>query len=153
MFLHLWFAYKPTGSTTAAFNCCHASRNTNLESCSYVLCVLVDYSKAFDTINHSILFSKLGKLSLSGNILGWIYNFLTGRKQAVVANGHVSQSVKALYKDLDLDRIMRQILSLFIHTTSSSSMLMTLRCWLLSIVQWILLSNSKICNTGQKIIS
>ena len=64
-----------------------------LESCSYVRCVLVDYSKAFDTINHSILFSKLGKLSLSGNILGWIYNFLRLLvvKQAVVANGHVSE--------------------------------------------------------------
>ena len=31
------------------------------------------------------------KLSLSGNVLGFVYNFLTGRKQAVVANWHVSE--------------------------------------------------------------
>jgi len=87
------FAYKPTGSTTAALIAVTHHVTQMLESSSYVRCVLVDYSKAFDTINHSrpILFLKLGKLSLSSNILSWIYHFLTGRKQAVVANGHVSK--------------------------------------------------------------
>ena len=64
------FAYKPTGSTTAALIAVTYHVTQMLESCSYVRCVLVDYSKASDTINHSILFSNLGKLSLSGNILG-----------------------------------------------------------------------------------
>jgi len=85
--------HKPTGSTTAALIAVTHHVTQMLESSSYVRCVLVDYSKAFDTINHSrpILFLKLGKLSLSSNILSWIYHFLTGRKQAVVANGHVSK--------------------------------------------------------------
>jgi len=30
-----------------------------LESCTYVRCLLVDYPKAFDTINHSTLFRKI----------------------------------------------------------------------------------------------
>jgi len=60
------------------------------ESCSYVRCVFIDYCKAFDTINHSILFRKLLKLPIPSNILLWIFNFLTDRMQAVSSSGQTS---------------------------------------------------------------
>jgi len=61
-----------------------------LETNTYVRCILIDYSKAFDTINHEILFAKLRTLSIPQLIKQWIMNFLTGRTQAVVTEGTTS---------------------------------------------------------------
>ena len=72
-------------------NCCSGGSHpschivTLLETNTYVRCILVDYSKAFDTINHEILFAKLSKLPVPYPIIKWIMNFLTGRLQAVVS--------------------------------------------------------------------
>ena len=52
--------------------------------------IMLDYSKAFDKINHSILLFKLKKLGISGQIAKWIGNFLLNRTQRVVINGHLS---------------------------------------------------------------
>jgi hypothetical protein len=84
------FAYKPTGSTTAALIATIHHISHLLESCSYVRCILIDYSKAFDTINHSILFQKLLQLPLPSNVILWIFNFLSGRTQAVSSFGQIS---------------------------------------------------------------
>ena len=59
---------------------------------SYVRCVLIDFSKAFDTVNHSILIEKLKRLKLPTFIHGWILNFLTDRKQSTKFNGELSLS-------------------------------------------------------------
>lgn len=53
-------------------------------------CLLIDFSKAFDTINHAILFKKLFDLNFSPNITLWIYNFLCGHTQAVLLGGIIS---------------------------------------------------------------
>jgi ribonuclease P/MRP protein subunit RPP40 len=41
----------------------------------------IDYAKAFDTVCHSKLICKLSALGISGNLLLWIKNFLSGRTQ------------------------------------------------------------------------
>jgi len=53
------FAYRPTASTTAAFISLTHAVAQKLESCNYVRCLQIDYAKAFDTINHPILFRNL----------------------------------------------------------------------------------------------
>jgi len=50
------FAYRPTCSTTAALVALEHHTAQYLESASFVRCLLIDYSKAFDTISHPILF-------------------------------------------------------------------------------------------------
>jgi len=84
------FAYKPTGSTTAALIAITHHVTRLLESSSYVRCILIDYSKAFDSINHSVLFQKLLQLNLPPNVLLWIINFLSSRTQAVCSFGQTS---------------------------------------------------------------
>ena len=84
------FAYRPTCSTTACLVALEYKVAQYLESVSYVRCLLVDYSKAFDTINHLILFKKLQSLKLPPNINLWICNFLTGRIQSVSCGGIMS---------------------------------------------------------------
>jgi len=49
--------------------------------------VCVDFSKAFDTVPHSILLEKLAAHGLDGCTLCWIKNWLNGRAQRVVVNG------------------------------------------------------------------
>jgi len=62
-----------------------------LETISYVRCLVVDFSKAFDTINHVILAQKLDKLHLPDHVHNWIINFFTDRTQSVVLLGKLSK--------------------------------------------------------------
>ncbi|XP_065645257.1 uncharacterized protein LOC136075750 [Hydra vulgaris] len=52
--------------------------------------VYLDFSKAFDTISHKLLIIKLKAYGIVGDLLDWIEDFLTDRKQRVVLGEHVS---------------------------------------------------------------
>jgi len=47
----------------------------------------LDFSKAFDTVPHSILLEKLAAHGLDGCTLRWIKSWLNGRVQRVVVSG------------------------------------------------------------------
>ena len=49
--------------------------------------VYLDFSKAFDTVTHSILLGKLSACGLYRYTLLWVRNWLEGRAQWVVING------------------------------------------------------------------
>ena len=55
--------------------------------------VFLDFSKAFDVIDQSILLAKLAKLGIRGSLLGWIRTFLTSRRQRVRIEGCLSEWV------------------------------------------------------------
>ena len=65
---------------------------TNLDNSKCSIAVLLDLSAAFDTVDHdellSILWSQLG---FRGTVFQWFENFLGGRKQAVIIDGHKSE--------------------------------------------------------------
>ena len=44
--------------------------------------VYLDYRKAFDSVPHLRLLSKLESYGIKGSLLRWIKNFLTGRIQS-----------------------------------------------------------------------
>ena len=50
----------------------------------------LDFAKAFDKVDHSILINKLPKVGIRGRLLKWISDFLRGRKQFVAVDGAVS---------------------------------------------------------------
>ena len=52
----------------------------------YTCLILLDLSKAFDTVDDQILLTKLEKYRIRGNILKLIQNYLTNRKQIVNIN-------------------------------------------------------------------
>ena len=55
--------------------------------------VLLDFSKAFDKVNHEKLLYKLHQYGVKGNILGWVRGFLCHRTQTVVVDGDESSQV------------------------------------------------------------
>ncbi|RMB89575.1 hypothetical protein DUI87_34043 [Hirundo rustica rustica] len=52
--------------------------------------VHLDFSKAFDTVSHSILLDKLAALGLDRSTLCWVRNWLDGQAQRVVVNSAAS---------------------------------------------------------------
>ncbi|KAJ4431967.1 hypothetical protein ANN_20576 [Periplaneta americana] len=52
--------------------------------------VLLDYSKAFDSVDFDLLLTKLQTLHLSDSAITWMYSYLTGRQQRVVSNNRFS---------------------------------------------------------------
>ena len=55
--------------------------------------VLLDYTAAFDTIDHSLLLQRLeNEFSISGTVLEWIRSYLHSRTQRVIINDTLSAS-------------------------------------------------------------
>ncbi len=52
--------------------------------------IFLDFAKAFDKVSKERLLQKLKAHGVHGNILRWIRNWLTGRRQRVVLNGKSS---------------------------------------------------------------
>jgi hypothetical protein len=55
------FGFRPTGSTECALTYIMHHVASMLETSNYVCCITVDFSKAFDVVDHAIRFKKLSK--------------------------------------------------------------------------------------------
>ena len=55
--------------------------------------ILLDFSKAFDKVNHSKLLWKLHQYGIHGHVLNWVRAFLGSRSQRVVIEGEESESI------------------------------------------------------------
>ena len=64
-----------------------------LEKGENVIGIFLDFSKAFDTVNHDILFDKLDHYGIRGVALEWIRDYLYNREQFVSYNGIESKKV------------------------------------------------------------
>ena len=59
--------------------------------------ILLDFSKAFDKVNHSKLLWKLHQYGIRGRELAWIRAFLGSRSQQVVIDGEESESIQDIW--------------------------------------------------------
>ena len=69
------FAFRPTGSTTAAVIALLHTVHKMLSSDQYVHVFSFDFTKAFDTIRHETLMNKMVQLNIPDNIYNWIKAF------------------------------------------------------------------------------
>ena len=60
---------------------------STLHNKKYGCGIFIDLQKAFDTVNHNILLSKLESYGIRGNALRWFDSYLSGRTQYVSNNG------------------------------------------------------------------
>ena len=61
-----------------------------LDNAGQVDVLYLDYSKAFDSVPHSLLIHKLKNFGINSNLLKWIRSYLTDRRQRVVVEGSSS---------------------------------------------------------------
>lgn len=84
------FAFRPTGSTTAALVFLLHTVTQMLNTNSYVTVIATDFSKAFDTVRHVTLLEKLAALDLPDQVYNWLVNFFCGRTQCTTFNDSTS---------------------------------------------------------------
>jgi len=73
------FAFRPTGSTTACLTYVFHHTTRLLTDNKFVRCLLVDFSKAFDTVPHSIFLEKLETYGCPPHVISWLVSYLTNR--------------------------------------------------------------------------
>ena len=56
--------------------------------------IFLDFSKAFDKVDKGILCRKMKRMGISGQLGIWIHNFLSDRRQVVLANGAASSEAR-----------------------------------------------------------
>ena len=87
---------KDHSTGTAIFELIQFIYNS-LDKREIVGCIYVDYSKAFDTLDHSILCKKLALYGLSAGVVDWCRNYLNNRKQRVKVNDNMSECEGVTY--------------------------------------------------------
>ena len=84
------YAFRPTGSPTAALiSILHIVTNL-LENNPYVIVISLDFSKAFDTVRHSTLLQKMAMLDLPDEVYNWLISFFQDRSHCTYYQREVS---------------------------------------------------------------
>ena len=68
----------------------------NLNNSQQVDTILLDFSKAFDKVNHRKLMIKMHHCGIKGKLLDWMNDFLSERTQQVIINGESSSKGKLI---------------------------------------------------------
>ena len=92
----LQFGFRAKHSTDHAILSMAQEIRQAMDNDNVAIGVFVDFQKAFDTVNHEILLSKLSHYGIRGICNDWIRSYLTNRRQFVSINGSNSteRSVK-----------------------------------------------------------
>ena len=77
------FGFRSQHSTNLALTYLVDKIAKAIDKKEIILGVLLDFSKAFDTIKHEMLFSKLNHYDIRGVALDWIQSYLNNRSQFV----------------------------------------------------------------------
>ena len=84
------FGFRKNHSTATALLDCTNDWYINMDRKLFNLVVFIDLKKAFDTVDHQILLSKLELYGIKGNALLLLKSYLSERKQKCHINGHFS---------------------------------------------------------------
>lgn len=105
----LQFGFRRGQSTESALLYFSDWIRAQLDSGMIAAAVFVDYTKAFDNINHCILFSKLESYGITGPALTLIKSYLSDRYQCVCIEGILS-SHKLINKEVPQGSILGALL-------------------------------------------
>ena len=85
------FGFRKNNSTSLALIQITEKIKESIDKGKHGCGIFVDLRKAFDTVNHNILLTKMEHYGIRGLALQWFKSYLTNRKQYVYINGESSQ--------------------------------------------------------------
>jgi retron-type reverse transcriptase len=88
----LQFGFRPKHSTQLAMITLLEQIISSLDKGHFTIGIFLDFSKAFDTVNHQILLSKLESYGIRGIANSWISSYLSDRQQFTTYNGKTSST-------------------------------------------------------------
>jgi retron-type reverse transcriptase len=91
------FGFRSKHSTEHALISLTESIRKNLDSGQFACGIFIDLQKAFDTVDHEILLTKLKHYGIRGIGSSWFRSFLSNRSQFVEINGIKSTTINILY--------------------------------------------------------
>lgn len=65
------FGFRPGVSTTDAICTLIDDIGLNLNAGKLTIATFIDFSKAFDTLNHSLILTRLAELNINDTVLNW----------------------------------------------------------------------------------
>ena len=89
------FGFRSGKSTTQAILNLMQYLYTNIDSNKIIFSMFLDFRKAFDSVDHKILLSKLNCYGIRGEALDWFRSYLSDRKQYVHIN-NASSNIKLI---------------------------------------------------------
>ncbi|MCP4484704.1 MAG: reverse transcriptase family protein, partial [Flavobacteriaceae bacterium] len=81
------YGFQENKCTSSAILDLQSQLINNIEKKLFSCCVFLDFSKAFDTVNHEILLQKLEHYGFRGIAYSWFKSYLHKRTQTVNING------------------------------------------------------------------
>ena len=93
----LQFGFRQNYSTTYALISLTETIRKYLDEGKLDCGIFVDLQKAFDTVEHDILLTKLEHYGVRGLVNDWFKSYLSDRKKFVSINGRDSNLVSVLY--------------------------------------------------------
>ncbi|KAI8500844.1 hypothetical protein Bbelb_216620 [Branchiostoma belcheri] len=90
LFTDAQHGFVPGRSCMTQLLVCTEAWTRSLQEGNPVDVIYLDFKKAFDTVPHKRLISKMERYGVGGNVCAWIEDFLSNRKQRVVVNNQSS---------------------------------------------------------------
>ena len=84
------FAFRPSGSTTAALITILHTITNLLTTNQFVIVLALDFSKAFDTVRHSSLLNKYAQMDIPDHIYNWLVEYFHGHSHCTKYRGQTS---------------------------------------------------------------
>jgi len=90
------FGFRPGHSTNFALSVLSDKITEALDNNETIIGLFLDFSKAFDTVDHNILLSKLKLYGVKNTSLNWVHSYLSDRHQYVQYQNVKSSLLKVL---------------------------------------------------------
>ena len=110
-FYNKQFGFSKLHSTSMALVLLIDKLANAIKKGEYGIGVFLDFSKAFDTVDHIILLSELYHYGIRGIVLSWFSSYLSNHKQYVSYN-NVSSNIKTISCGVRQDSILGPVLFL-----------------------------------------